>query len=196
MKIQTSRQCGLARAKWHRNTAVAPFSRTRYIGTWVAWGASRPFETRIPNGCSCMNRSRTSTLFSANSAGVYTLKFGMPFSTPHRVGSRETIMKFLIGFIVGLLVLPVAGFFYFKMGFAPVATGDGVMPFEAWAARTGLHARLNREMPRSVPMAASAENYCSGRKGLQRSLQGCHGFKGQEQETEVKGNVSHAAAPV
>ena len=96
-------------------------------------------------------------------------------------------MKFLVGFIVGLLVLPVAGFFYFKMGLAPVATGDGVMPFEAWAARTALHARLNREMPRSVPVAASAENYAAGAKVYKDHCSGCHGFKGQEQETEVKG---------
>lgn len=95
-------------------------------------------------------------------------------------------MKFLIGFIVGLLVLPVAGFFYFKMGFAPVATADGVMPFEGWAARTGLHARLSREMPRSVPMAASAENYAAGAKVYKDHCEGCHGFKGQEQDPEVQ----------
>jgi thiosulfate dehydrogenase len=95
-------------------------------------------------------------------------------------------MKFLVGFIVGLLVLPTAGFFYFKMGFAPVATADGVMPFEGWAARTGLHARLNREMPRRVPVAASAENYAAGATVYKDHCGGCHGFKGQEQEIEVK----------
>jgi thiosulfate dehydrogenase len=95
-------------------------------------------------------------------------------------------MKFLIGFIVGLLVLPVAAFFYFKMGLAPVATGDGVMPFEGWAARTGLHARLNRDMPRSMPIQPSAENYAAGAKIYKDRCSGCHGFRGQEQEGEIK----------
>ena len=95
-------------------------------------------------------------------------------------------MKFLIGFIVGLLILPVAGFFYFKMGLAPVATRDGIMPFEGWAARTGLHARLNREMPRNVPIVASAENYAAGAKIYKDHCSGCHGFKGQDQGAEVK----------
>ena len=96
-------------------------------------------------------------------------------------------MKFLIGCIIGLLILPVAGYFYFKMGRAPVATGDGVMPFEGWAARTGLHARLDKEMPRNVPIAASPENYAAGAKVYKDYCSGCHGFKGQDQAAEIKG---------
>jgi mono/diheme cytochrome c family protein len=95
-------------------------------------------------------------------------------------------MKFLIGFIIGLLILPVAGFFYFKSGLAPVATRDSTMPFEGWAARTALHVRLNRDMPRAVPIQASTENYVAGAKIYKDHCSGCHGFKGQDQPPEVK----------
>ncbi len=95
-------------------------------------------------------------------------------------------MKFLTGLIVGLVIWPVAGFLYFKMGFAPVATADGTMPFEGWAARTGLHVRLNRDMPRTVPVQPSLENYTARAKIYKDHCSGCHGFKGQEQQPEVK----------
>jgi thiosulfate dehydrogenase len=60
--------------------------------------------------------------------------------------------KFLVGLIVGLIVIPVGVYMYFSTGSAPVATASAPMPFEKMLAGLALHARLRKEMPnRSDP---------------------------------------------
>ena len=56
-------------------------------------------------------------------------------------------MKFLIGLIVGLLILPVAIALYALSGRMPVATSDSPMPFEGLLAGGGLNSRISREAP-------------------------------------------------
>ena len=40
--------------------------------------------------------------------------------------------KFLLGVLVGLLILPAALYLYVATGHAPVATADAAMPMEAF----------------------------------------------------------------
>jgi mono/diheme cytochrome c family protein len=96
-------------------------------------------------------------------------------------------MKFIIGLVVGFLIVPVLAFFYFKFGFAPVATGDPLIPFEGWASRVALHTRIDRELPAHVPIPASTENLLAGAKIYKDNCAFCHGFKGQEQTYAAKG---------
>ena len=62
--------------------------------------------------------------------------------------------KFVFGLVVGLLLIPAAVYFYFASGTAPVATTAPSMPFERTLAHAALHARLDKEVPKSVPIAA------------------------------------------
>ena len=62
--------------------------------------------------------------------------------------------KFLSGLILGLVLVPVLVYMYFSMGTAPVATSAPPMPFEKTLARMALHARLDKEVPKTVPIAA------------------------------------------
>jgi len=46
-------------------------------------------------------------------------------------------MKFLIGLILGVLLVPISLFFYIRSGSAPTAATDAPMPFEKFIARGG-----------------------------------------------------------
>jgi thiosulfate dehydrogenase len=84
----------------------------------------------------------------------------------------------LIGFILGLLVLPVGGFLYFKYGKPPVATGDPQLPFEAQIVRVPLGARIAREMPVTVPIPVDDANLGAGAALYSVQCAACHGVPG------------------
>ncbi|HKU27627.1 MAG TPA: hypothetical protein VJQ54_19305, partial [Candidatus Sulfotelmatobacter sp.] len=71
-------------------------------------------------------------------------------------------MKFILGIVVGIILVALAGYFYFATGSAPVATTDSPMPFEAMMANKALHARIDKEMPKTVPIAADEATYMAG----------------------------------
>src|ERR1019366_707192 len=51
---------------------------------------------------------------------------------------------------------------YFAGGFSPVATRSSPMPFEKKLANLALHARLQKEMPKTVPIEANEANCLTG----------------------------------
>ncbi len=95
--------------------------------------------------------------------------------------------KFLIGLILGFLAVPVAVYFYFSSGSAPVATSAPPMPFERTLARAALHARLDKEMPKSIPLAADEAAYTAGALIYKDHCAVCHGIAGQPQTAIAKG---------
>ncbi len=87
--------------------------------------------------------------------------------------------SFVIGVIVGLLILPLVFGFYVASGRMPVATSDAPLPFEAALAGAGLYARIKREAPtRDVSSVATAE-LVSGADVYQKNCAFCHGLPGQ-----------------
>jgi thiosulfate dehydrogenase len=64
-------------------------------------------------------------------------------------------MKFIVGFVLGLMVIPVLTYCYFRFGYAPVATASSPIPFERKLASMGLHARIDKEYPRTAPFQAT-----------------------------------------
>ncbi len=85
-------------------------------------------------------------------------------------------MKFIIGLAVGLLLLPVGTYLYFASGKAPVATTDSDMPFEHFLAHKALSARIEKEMPKNVPIQASEANYVAGAELYKQHCAVCHGL--------------------
>jgi len=96
-------------------------------------------------------------------------------------------MKFIIGLVIGILVLPVFGWLYFRFGYAPVATSSSPMPFEKQLAHMALNARVQQEAPKSVPIQASMENLVAGAHVYRRNCAICHGLPGQGAEPTSKG---------
>lgn len=95
--------------------------------------------------------------------------------------------KFVFGLVVGVIVILMVVYCYFSMGMAPVATAAAPMPFERTFARMALHARMDKEMPKSLPVAADEAAYSAGAQVYKDHCAVCHGLPGQEQTAIAKG---------
>ena len=84
-------------------------------------------------------------------------------------------MKFVVGLILGIILVPLGAYLYFASGSAPVATTDSDMPFERSFAAKALHARIARDMPKSVPLQANEANYLAGAELYKQHCSVCHG---------------------
>ncbi len=84
-------------------------------------------------------------------------------------------MKFILGLVLGLVIVPATAYLYFTGGSAPVATTDGDMPFERFIVRKALHARLTRDMPKNVPIELNEANYLAGAELYKQNCAVCHG---------------------
>ena len=96
-------------------------------------------------------------------------------------------MKFIVGVIVGVLLVGLGSYAYFFSGSAPVATTDKMMPFEATFARAALHARIEKEMPKSVPIVADEAAYLAGAAIYREHCAVCHGLPGMASTAIAKG---------
>jgi thiosulfate dehydrogenase len=86
------------------------------------------------------------------------------------------VKPFLVGLVVGLIAIPLCVYIYFATGSAPVATSSPAMPFERTLAQTALSARIAKEMPKSVPVAADEPNYIAGAEVYRENCAVCHGI--------------------
>ena len=94
---------------------------------------------------------------------------------------------FLLGLIIGLIAVPAAVYYYFASGTAPVATAAHPMPFEKMMANAALHARIDKEMPKAVPIASSEQNYLAGAQIYREQCAVCHGMPSGDQTPIAKG---------
>ena len=85
-------------------------------------------------------------------------------------------MKFIVGLIVGLLLVPLGAYLYFASGQAPVATTDSNMPFEEFLAHKALDVRLAKDMPKNVPIQPTEANYVAGAELYKQHCAVCHGL--------------------
>ena len=85
-------------------------------------------------------------------------------------------MKFIVGLILGVLVVPFGLYLYLTGGAAPVATSDSSMPFESYFAHKALNARIAKEMPKTVPIQPTEANYLAGAELYKQHCAVCHGL--------------------
>jgi thiosulfate dehydrogenase len=88
-------------------------------------------------------------------------------------------MRFLLGLILGLLVIPVWVLIYFHFGHPPVAVADQPFPLEKQIVHMPLHTRIDKEMPASAAIEASATNLTAGAQIYREQCAGCHGLYGR-----------------
>jgi thiosulfate dehydrogenase len=84
-------------------------------------------------------------------------------------------VKFIVGLILGLLVVPLGLYLYVTGGAMPVATTDSDMPFERFFAKKALNARVAKDMPKTVPIQSSEANYLAGAELYKQHCGVCHG---------------------
>lgn len=87
--------------------------------------------------------------------------------------------KFVLGFVVALIVvgLGVAG--YLKFGALPIAVADKPFPFEANIVRMPLGARIDREM-KTAPFSTSEDVFEAGAHVYKNECASCHGTPGHD----------------
>ena len=98
---------------------------------------------------------------------------------------------FVLGVIVGMIVVPLSVYFYFASGAAPAATAAPPMPFETKMAKKALNARIAKEMPTNVPIQADDANLVAGAQVYRHHCGMCHGLPGQPEGPIAKGMFPH-----
>jgi mono/diheme cytochrome c family protein len=95
--------------------------------------------------------------------------------------------KFVLGIVVALAGVAIGVYIYFATGMAPVATASQAMPFEKMLANKALHARVEKEMPKNVPISADAATFQAGSQVYIQHCAVCHGLPDQPETATAKG---------
>ena len=95
--------------------------------------------------------------------------------------------KFVLGLIIGVIIVPLSVYLYFLTGMAPVATTAPPMPFEKMFARMALHARMDKEVPKTVPIPADESNFMAGAQLYKENCAVCHGLPDGKETDIAKG---------
>ena len=95
--------------------------------------------------------------------------------------------KFVLGLIIGVIIVPLSVYLYFLTGMAPVATTAPPMPFEKMFARMALHARMDKEVPKTVPIQADDSNLMAGAQLYKENCAVCHGLPDGKETDIAKG---------
>jgi thiosulfate dehydrogenase len=95
--------------------------------------------------------------------------------------------RFLLGVVIGVALLSVGVIGYFLSGRVPVATDAPPMPMEKYLAKKALHAVLDREMPKTMPIPANEANYLAGAQLYKDNCAVCHGSPGQPATAIARG---------
>jgi len=93
----------------------------------------------------------------------------------------------VLGIILGAIAIALGVCFYFATGRAPVATSAPPMPFEKRLAHQALSARVDREMPKKVPLPPDEPNLVAGAQTYREHCAVCHGLPGQTETLIAKG---------
>jgi mono/diheme cytochrome c family protein len=86
---------------------------------------------------------------------------------------------FVLGVLVGVLLLAGGLYYYFVSGMAPVATADDPMPMEKKLASRSLDAHIDKANVPPPPIPVNEENYIAGAKLYMDHCAWCHGLPDQ-----------------
>jgi thiosulfate dehydrogenase len=87
--------------------------------------------------------------------------------------------RILVGFILCLVLVPLAVLAWFRFGHPPVAVADPPFPMERQIVQIPLNARIAREMPGNPPIQADENNLVAGAGIYRDQCAACHGFYGK-----------------
>lgn len=84
-------------------------------------------------------------------------------------------MRFLLGFIIGIVLVPLAGLAYLMYGNVPVAVSDPPFPHEAQIVHMPLNARIQKELV-GTHMQPDQTNLTAGAHIYAERCAFCHGL--------------------
>ena len=86
--------------------------------------------------------------------------------------------RIVFGIILGLALVPLAVMAWFRWGHPPVAVADKPLPFEQQITSVPLNARIQREMPKTMPpIQPDEQNLLAGAQIYRDQCAACHGFR-------------------
>jgi mono/diheme cytochrome c family protein len=100
--------------------------------------------------------------------------------------------SFVVGVLVGVLLLVGGVYYYFASGMAPVATADPPMPFEKKMASKALNAHIDKQNIASAPVPADEPNLVAGAKIYKDQCAVCHGLPDQPPPAIADSMFPHA----
>ena len=95
--------------------------------------------------------------------------------------------RFAAGIILTLVCIVGGVYAFFAGGFVPVGTASAPMPFERKLAHMALNARLQKEMPKTVPIEANEANYLAGAHEYLINCAVCHGVARKKKTAIARG---------
>lgn len=90
------------------------------------------------------------------------------------------MVRILLGVVLGIILVPIAVMGWFKFGKPPVAVSDPALPFERQIASLPMHARIDLEMVKTVPVQADQTDLTAGARIYKDDCASCHGFYGKQ----------------
>jgi len=87
--------------------------------------------------------------------------------------------RLFLGFLLGIVLLPLVVFGWFRLGKVPVAVADPPFPQERLITSVPLNARIHREMVKTPPIQADEDNLVAGARIYREQCAACHGFHGK-----------------
>ena len=84
--------------------------------------------------------------------------------------------RFLLGLVIGIILIPLCVVLYLKVGRVPVAVSDPPFPNERAFTGVPLNARIDREMVKNPPLQADETNLVAGAHIYSDRCAVCHGF--------------------
>lgn len=94
---------------------------------------------------------------------------------------------FLLGMVIGVLLILAGAWLYFSTGRAPVATSDPPMPFEKKLAHGALNARIARDPHTDPAVPVNETTYLAGADVYKQNCAVCHGLPGESQSAIAEG---------
>ncbi len=86
--------------------------------------------------------------------------------------------RFLLAFVLGIALVPLAVFAWLRFGTVPVAVADPPLPEERLITHVPLEARIERELE-APPIQPDEENLVAGARIYRDQCAACHGFHGK-----------------
>ena len=94
---------------------------------------------------------------------------------------------FVFGAILGVGFVLACIYYYFASGTAPAAVSAPAMPFESMLAHKALNARIDKEMPKNVPIQPTAENLAAGAQVYSDNCAVCHSLPAHKESAIALG---------
>jgi thiosulfate dehydrogenase len=90
--------------------------------------------------------------------------------------------RFIVGLIIGIILVPLGVLAWFRWGNPPVAVADHPLLFEKQITSVPLQARIDREMVKTPPLQPTDDNLIAGARIYSDNCAFCHGVKGKNSD--------------